>query len=126
MIYSFGLLSILVISSCSKAPVLEINPKLLDFGEIKSGTVRSSSFFIKNTGSSNLLIDDIKGDCSCTVIKLERKNIAIDDSTKITITYTADSISNSSSRINFKKFLVIKSNSANTIDEYPITGTIVK
>lgn len=66
------------------APVLE--PELLttleavedsyDFGEIIQGDVVKHTFVIKNTGSNNLILENVKPSCGCTALDWPKEPIA--------------------------------------------------
>ncbi len=57
-------------------PVITFKETSYDFGKIKEGTVVSHSFEFKNTGNSDLIIGDARGNCGCTVPKYPTQPIA--------------------------------------------------
>ncbi len=54
-------------ANSGKLPSIEFNETQHDFGTIPNGTPVSTVFEYKNTGSSPLVVSDIKSTCGCTV-----------------------------------------------------------
>jgi hypothetical protein len=50
-------------------PAITFEENSFDFGNIKEGTKVSHAFKFKNTGKSDLIIGDARGNCGCTVPK---------------------------------------------------------
>jgi len=50
-------------------PEITFEETKFDFGTIKEGTKVTHAFKFKNTGKSDLIIGDAKGNCGCTVPK---------------------------------------------------------
>ena len=65
------------------APIIEINNRVFDFGEINQGEKVAHDFVIKNEGKSNLILRKIRASCGCTAIQPEKKVIAPGESTKV-------------------------------------------
>ncbi len=65
------------------APVIEIEDRVFDFGEIKQGEKVSHDFKLTNTGKSNLILRKIRASCGCTAIQPEKTVIAPGESTKV-------------------------------------------
>ncbi len=60
-----------------------------DFGDILSKTKNTCEFKFNNTGSSELVIGDIKRTCGCTVFELSKKNYEPGESGTIKVQYSA-------------------------------------
>ncbi|MDP3900586.1 MAG: DUF1573 domain-containing protein [bacterium] len=59
-----------------KTPKIELNSTEYSFGKIaKTGGVVSTSFDVKNSGSSALVISDITTSCGCTTAEISSKTI---------------------------------------------------
>lgn len=67
----------------ANAPVIEIDDRVFDFGEINQGEKVSHAFRIKNEGKSNLVLRKIRASCGCTAIQPEKKVISPGESTKL-------------------------------------------
>lgn len=57
------------------APELSIDENTYDFGTVKEGDIIETTFVIKNTGKSDLIITDAKPSCGCTVPEWPRTPI---------------------------------------------------
>lgn len=66
-----------------KAPILSLNEKVFDFGEIKQGDKVEHTFKVKNDGKSNLVIRKIKASCGCTAIKPQKTVLSPGETTDI-------------------------------------------
>ncbi len=65
------------------APVISIDDKNFDFGEIKSNKKVEHSFIVKNEGKSNLIIRKVKASCGCTAINPKKNVLVPGESTEI-------------------------------------------
>lgn len=66
------------------APVITIENKTFDFGEIKSNQKVEHAFIVKNDGKSNLIIRKVKASCGCTAINPKKSVLVPGESTEIT------------------------------------------
>ncbi len=69
------------------APVLEVNEKTHDFGEINPSVKAIYDFVVTNTGEDNLIIRKVKASCGCTAATPEKKVLAKGESTKIHVEF---------------------------------------
>jgi len=60
-----------------------------DFGTITDGEQVETTFTFKNTGKTNLIISDAKGDCGCTVPSFPREPLAPGAEGKITVSFNS-------------------------------------
>lgn len=61
-----------------------------DLGTIPKGDAKTVSVSIKNVGESLFMIFDMRASCGCTHISYEKKPVAPDSTTELSITYNAD------------------------------------
>lgn len=74
-------------------PVLEFESTEFDFGTIAQGEMVSYTFKFKNTGKSDLLLNNVKPTCGCTVPKDWPKHpIAPGESSEIKVQYDGSGI----------------------------------
>jgi hypothetical protein len=85
---------------------IAFSKKTIDFGTISNDTNVTAVFYIKNIGKENLIINDVKPECSCTGFSIDSKNILSGDSTRLLINF---STKNKGTGIQ-KKAIIIKSN----------------
>jgi len=63
-----------------------LQPEYL-FGAIYRGTIVTHKFTLRNTGKQQLVIDNVRSSCGCTVALAAKKEIAPGDSTSISATF---------------------------------------
>lgn len=63
-----------------KAPRINFNKESIDLGKRKNGIPIEVNFTITNDGNAPLIISDIEGSCSCTVIKNDKTPLQPGDS----------------------------------------------
>lgn len=56
-----------------KKPVLQLDERLHDFGAVMEGRSCEYVFRFRNTGESDLEIEDYVASCGCTVVKFDEK-----------------------------------------------------
>ena len=61
--------------SAAKAPKLNIEERIFDFGSLEQGVSKEATFRLANTGKSPLNIRKTMANCSCTVVALDRTDI---------------------------------------------------
>jgi hypothetical protein len=66
---------------------IEIENTVYDFGKLIYGQKIQHTFSIKNTGNSDLKINDIKTSCGCTVAEIDTKTITPNNYANITIDF---------------------------------------
>jgi hypothetical protein len=71
----------------------------LDFGESIHGTVIERTVFIRNVGTDTLHIKDVKGSCGCTATLMSQKNIAPNDSGKLSISFNTTGYNGKASKV---------------------------
>ncbi len=79
-------------------------PKEINLDTIQPNKEYHKSFLIKNVGTTNLIIKDIKASCDCTVVDEWDSIIRVGDSTNIDIKFTPINLGL------FEKSIVIRSN----------------
>lgn len=64
------------------------SPEIVDIGEV--GHRKSGEFFVHNLTDKAIVITKTEASCGCTRVKYSKKPIMPQDSTKISLRYTAD------------------------------------
>lgn len=59
-------------SKAAHAPKIEVVPETRDAGTVAKGHVIETTFVVKNTGSSDLVISDARPGCGCTVASFDK------------------------------------------------------
>jgi hypothetical protein len=77
----------------ANAPVIEIDDRVFDFGEIKQGEKVSHAFIVTNKGKSNLILRKIRASCGCTAIQPDKTVISPGESTKIVAQFNSRGMS---------------------------------
>ena len=77
----------------ANAPVIEIDNRVFDFGEIKQGEKVSHDFVVTNKGKSNLILRKVRASCGCTAIQPAKTVIGPGESTKIVAEYNSRGMS---------------------------------
>ena len=70
-------------------PELSFDKLRHNFGKINQGESVSHQFVFTNTGQAELIINNAKGSCGCTVPKWPRKPIAPGESEEIKVTFNS-------------------------------------
>ena len=70
-----------------KAPMVSLSSNKVDLGKIKAGLRKSGTFTITNTGKTMLKVYHIKTDCSCTIIKNPKREIAPNSSSTFSVEF---------------------------------------
>ena len=71
--------------SCAqtKSPVISVSELSYDFGDINQNEIVAHEYVIKNTGTSELIIDRVNSSCGCTVAQPENNSLQPGESTKL-------------------------------------------
>lgn len=69
-----------------------VDQKTIDFKKKRYKSPVIGSFVISNTGTSNLIIGDVKSDCHCTVPQWSREPVLPGKSTTINVHYDSTSL----------------------------------
>ncbi len=68
-------------------PKITLSAEVWDFGVVIYGDAPSQTFTIKNEGDADLILDRVKGSCSCTVPKLKVKLLKPGESAEVTVNF---------------------------------------
>ena len=71
----------------ANAPKVYFAKSIHDFGKVAEGEKVSTTFSIKNTGKSDLLIRKTKASCGCTATQPEKSLLAPGETTNINVTF---------------------------------------
>lgn len=105
----------------ANAPVINVEKKEINFGDIKPGSKANCEFVVKNTGKSSLVIRKTKASCGCTAVTLGNNTIAPGESGTIQAIF--DSTGKSGKQ--YKTITVISSDPATPEVMLTIVGNIV-
>lgn len=78
-------------SSTEIGSKITLQARIIDLGKIKTNSKIQKSFWIKNNGAETLKILNIKGSCSCTKAKINKKSIVAGKKGILSFTYNAPS-----------------------------------
>jgi hypothetical protein len=70
-----------------KLTTIQINNKKVNLGKVLNNRETKTVFFLHNTGSENLHIENVEVSCSCSSSTASHTTIAPGDSIPITVTY---------------------------------------
>lgn len=104
----------------ANAPVLAIDQKTWNFGEIKQGDKVNHEFKVQNNGKSQLIIRKVKASCGCTAIKPAKTILAPGEETTIVAEFNS---AGKSGRQN-KSVTVVTNDPKSTTTLLRITGNV--
>lgn len=70
-----------------KAPRIFMSTNAVEMGEMFSGTIRSKNVVISNTGKSDLKIQRIESDCTCTLLTPRKRILKPGEEIEVTVKY---------------------------------------
>jgi len=76
-------------ATSEKAPVLNFDETVHDFGKMAQGEIVKNSFHFKNTGNADLLISHISTSCGCTVGKYPHQAVKPGEEGNIEVTFNS-------------------------------------
>ena len=75
-----------------KSDIQIFNNNLIDIGTIKNHEVQEIKFKYTNSSSENLIINDVKVSCGCTVPHWEKKPLKEKESSALTVLFTPETL----------------------------------
>lgn len=116
-----GILGIVTLTNCNYANNKMVKSQAIDSvyfaGQLpRTDTIIKHTFFIKNTGNANLLIDSIGGSCSCIDIKWDRKPIKPGERGFINVTVQSDTTEKGKKM----QYVIAKTNSITPLSVFKI------
>lgn len=106
----------------ANAPVLEVNNRVFDFGELKQGEKVSHNFVITNSGKSNLVLRKVRASCGCTAIQPDKMVIAPGESTNVVAEFNSRGMSGRQN----KSVTIYSNDPKKSTMLLRLTGTVVK
>jgi hypothetical protein len=106
----------------ANAPVMELENRVFDFGEIKQGEKVTHSFSLTNNGKSNLILRKVRASCGCTAIQPEKTVIAPGESTNIVAEFNSRGMSGRQN----KSVTVYSNDPKKSTLLLRLTGTVIK
>ncbi len=83
---------------------LEVTTPVLNFGTYPAWEQRIAKFQLRNTGKSDLTIQEVRSSCGCAIAKLDKKQVAPKEEIQLTVTVLPNSISK-----HYRKSIYIRS-----------------
>ena len=120
------LVAILALSSLSsfaqkKADdIAKLNVETYDLGKVKQNVPATATFIVTNVGKEDLLIDEAKPTCGCTISDYTKSPIAPGKTGVIHATYNAANLGH------IDKTLTIKFNGVDDIKSIKLTGEVLE
>ena len=123
---AFGLMSFTVKTS-DPDPIVKtvtISPvswksEMINLGEIPQGTPKSLDFEFKNTGTTDIIITNVKAACGCTATDYTKTPIKPGKSAKVTATY------NAAAKGGFTKTVTVTTNAEEAPKVLTFKGTVI-
>lgn len=84
---NISLFIVLLAVSIIAQPKIEFSEENYDFGNINQGDVVSHEYVIKNEGTENLILENIKATCGCTAAQPDKRELNPGESTKLKVTF---------------------------------------
>ncbi len=106
----------------ANAPVLDVNNRVFDFGELKQGEKVSHNFVITNSGKSNLVLRKVRSSCGCTAIQPDKMVIAPGESTNVVAEFNSRGMSGRQN----KSVTIYSNDPKKSTMLLRLTGTVVK
>lgn len=67
--------------------VLKVDPPEQSFGRVAQGTLVKAQFRLINAGSTSIQLQEVKPSCSCSVVSLERRTLAPNETTAVEVSF---------------------------------------
>lgn len=77
-------------SELAKAPRLQIDRTVHEFGSVRQGNIVETEFTLTNNGRTDLIIRDTKANCGCTVSTPEKSTLAPGESAKLKVSFNSE------------------------------------
>ena len=77
----------LLLTACTRAPVLTVEPSEFDFGDISAAAPVSATLQVRNQGNRALTIGDVRTSCGCTTASVAHSNVAAGQATDLQVTF---------------------------------------
>lgn len=93
--------------------------EMINLGEIPQGTPKSLDFEFKNTGTTDIIITNVKAACGCTATDYTKTPIKPGKSAKVTATY------NAAAKGGFTKTVTVTTNAEEAPKVLTFKGTVI-
>jgi hypothetical protein len=104
----------------ANAPAFKFEQEVIDYGKIQQNSDGNREFVFTNTGSSPLIISNVKGSCGCTVPTKPEEPIMPGATGTIKVKYATNRIGR------FSKTVTITSNASEPKKVVRIKGEVLK
>lgn len=89
LLFTFLLLSGLLVACSGGEPQIALETASLDLGDVPNGEIVTRDVVVRNDGDGDLVIEDISTSCGCTTATLEPMRLAPGESGALHIAYDA-------------------------------------
>lgn len=90
-----------------------------DFGSVKQGDLCTGHVKVYNKGIKDIHISQVKGDCGCTTVYIDRHTIVCNDST--TLHFTLDT---KNKQGDIENFIIIEANTDSVVHYVQVLATV--
>ncbi len=74
-LWLLGVALALVLVACGGRPHIEVGETTFDFGDVVNGEIVTRDIVVRNTGSADLVIEEVSTSCGCTQAEVEPTRI---------------------------------------------------
>lgn len=92
-------------STATGQPVTEFDKTEINLGDLDAGRVAKAVFTLKNSGSSDLVLDSVRSACGCFDLKIESRTIKPNTTCKIEVDFHTEGLHG-----NFNKSIMVDGN----------------
>jgi len=100
-------------------PMVSVSETEFNFGRVIQDASVSHGYWIKNTGGDTLRIADVKPGCGCTKAPIDKKELAVGDSTRVELIFSTGKMN---SRV--RKSATIMSNAAGIVPKLAFSADV--
>ncbi len=90
-----------------------------NFGTVKQGDLCTGQVKVYNKGTADIHISQVKGDCGCTTVYIDRHTIVCNDST--TLHFTLDT---KNKQGDIENFIIIEANTDSVVHYVQVLATV--
>ncbi|MEW5875678.1 MAG: DUF1573 domain-containing protein [Candidatus Zixiibacteriota bacterium] len=100
-------------------PMVTVSETEFDFGRVVQDASVSHGYWIKNTGGDTLRIADVKPGCGCTKAPIEKRQLAVGDSTRVELIFSTGKMNSK-----VRKSATIMSNAAGIVPKLAFSADV--
>jgi hypothetical protein len=100
-------------------PMVSVSETEFNFGRVVQDASVSHGYWIKNTGGDTLRIADVKPGCGCTKAPIDKKELAVGDSTRVELIFSTGKMNSK-----VRKSATIMSNAAGVVPKLAFAADV--